>query len=220
MFPGVYEVKRYSGAKEWKDIKWVCFGDSLTEENIRTSKHYFDFVSEKTGIEVVNMGVGGTGYKRAEEEGKAFYQRIVDVPTDADVVTIFGSGNDLKHIGSLGNPTDRGTDTICGCINTTIDNLYSIMPTVRLGIVSPTPWIYHQPSDNGSMARYSNTLKELCNLRGIPFLDLFRVSGFRPNEEKYRELVFSKDDGNGVHPNELGHELIAPKFKAFLDTLI
>lgn len=220
VLPKVYEVVGYEGDKEWKDIKWVCVGDSLTEENIRTTKHYFDYIAEKTGISVVNMGVGGTGYKRGEDREVAFYQRIEDVPADADVVTIFGSGNDVSILSSLGKITDTGTDTICGCINTTINRLYEINPAFQIGIIAPTPWVYHQPNNNSGMAVYVNAMKDICELQGIPFLDLFHCSGFRPNDEKYRNLVFSKDEGNGVHPNELGHKIISRRVKAFLDTLI
>lgn len=209
-----YNQKPYIGKK------WVCMGDSLTEKNLRSTLNYHDYIAENTGITVVNMGRSGTGYKRTEDEGYAFYQRISNVPTDADVVTIFGSGNDLKFADVLGNPTDNGTDTICGCINKTIDNLYVTLPTIRLGIISPTPWIYNQPSNNGTMCRYADALKEICALRGIPFLDLFRCSGLRPNEKTFRELAYSKDEGNGVHPDETGHSLIAPRIKAFLDSLI
>jgi lysophospholipase L1-like esterase len=209
-----YNSKPYIGKK------WVCMGDSLTEKNLRSTLNYHDYIAEKTGITVVNMGRSGTGYKRTEDEGYAFYQRITNVPTDADVVTIFGSGNDLKFADVLGSPTDKGTDTICGCINKTIDNLLAILPTIRLGIISPTPWVYNQPSDNGTMCRYADALKEICALRGIPFLDLFRCSGLRPNDKTFRELAYSKDEGNGVHPDETGHSLIAPKIKVFLDSLI
>ena len=220
VWPEVYEVIGYTCAKKWQDLKWICVGDSLTEENIRTTKHYFDYIAEKTGINPINMGVGGTGYKRGEENSSAFYQRISRIPTDADVVTIFGSGNDLALSNVLGQPTDTGTDTICGCVNTTIDNLFAILPTVQLGIISPTPWVNNEPADNGTMCKYADALKEICALRGIPFLDLFRCSTFRPNDAEYRDLVFSKDDGNGVHPDETGHGIIAPKIKAFLDSLI
>lgn len=218
--PEVYEVIGYNSLQKWAGLKWVCVGDSLTEENIRTTKHYFDYIADKTGMSVVNMGIGGTGYKRGEDRGLAIYQRIEDVPSDADVVTIFGSGNDVSILSALGKVTDTGTDTICGCINTTINKLYEINPAMQIGIISPTPWVHHQPSDNSGMAVYATALKDICALQGIPFLDLFRCSGFRPNDAEYRELVFSKDDGNGVHPNELGHKIIAPKIKSFLETLI
>lgn len=219
VWPEVYEVTGHS-RQEWKGLNWVCVGDSLTEENERTSKHYFDYIAEKTGISVVNMGVGGTGYKRGEDRNLAIYQRIEGVPADADVVTIFGSGNDVSILSALGKVTDTGTDTICGCINTTINKLYEINPAIQIGIIAPTPWVYHQPSDNSGMAVYVRALKDICELQGIPFLDLFHNSGFRPNDEEYRNVVFSKDDGNGVHPNEKGHGIIAPKIKRFLEAFI
>lgn len=212
------EIKPEQLPKKWSRKKWVCVGDSLTEVNARSDLRYFDYVTAETGIHVVNMGLSGSGYMNRTEEGLAFHQRISSVPTDADVVTIFGSGNDMEF--ALGSPADTGVGTICGCINTTLDNLFAICPAIRVGVVSPTPWINNQPSDNGSMAHYVNALKDICFLRGIPFLDLFHCSGYRPNDEKYRSLVFSKDDGNGVHPNELGHELIAPRFRAFLEEII
>ena len=48
------------------DKKWVVVGDSLTEKNNRATKNYHDYISEEVGINVINMGVGGTGYKRKE----------------------------------------------------------------------------------------------------------------------------------------------------------
>lgn len=206
-------------AKEWEGKKWVCVGDSLTDVNSRTTKHYFDYVAEKTGIETVNMGVSGSGYKKRYDNNNAFYQRISNVPTDADVVTIFGSFNDNSFCAdSLGNPSDTGTDTICGCINKTINNLYAVLPTVQLGIVAPTPW--GTISDSNTSGQYVEALKQICAKRGIPFLDLYHCSGLRPWDATFRQLAYSKDEGSGVHPDETGHKMIAPHFKSFLDTLI
>lgn len=223
--PEVKKVVSFSSGgsgKQWNHLKWCCMGDSLTEENIRTDKHYHTYVSEKTGIQVVNMGLSGSGYMRRQDEGLSFVDRITSIPHDCDVVTIFGSGNDLGHINVLGNVTDTGTDTICGCVNRTIDLLYSVLPTVQLGVVSPTPWNGNTPDNaNASMTLYSNALKEICERRGIPFLDLYRLSGYRPNDATYRSLVFSKDpEGVANHPNELGHKIISSHFYNFLNGLI
>ena len=213
--------------KKWSDKKWCCVGDSLTEINTTTTTRYFDYIKNVTGIEIINMGVSGSGYARHQDNGNAFYQRIDNVPIDIDVVTIFGSGNDGSAGLEIGSPSDSGTDTICGCINTTIDNLYKILPTVPLGIISPTPWSWQIPEDETCfMYRYSNALKAICEYRGIPFLDLFRLSAFRTMKDgavsaEIHDLLFSNDpDGNCTHPNELGHKLIAPKIKAFLESLI
>lgn len=207
----------------WYDKKWVCVGDSLTEQNSRTDKHYYDYVSDKTGIHVHVMGVGGTGYIRGQADNNAFYQRISAVPTDADVITIFGSLNDLGSGSELGTKDDTGTTTIGGCINSTLDNLFAVMPLANVGIVSPTPWNaeqYDSIHEPNAASAYCELLKAICKKRSIPYLDLFHKSLLRPWDATFRQLAYSKDEGSGTHPDENGHKLIAPRFKGFLDSLI
>ena len=211
----------YEAGGVWKNKKWTVVGDSLTEVNRRATKRYYNYVSDKTGITVYNMGVSGTGYMREKENNRAFFQRISNVPTDSDVITIFGSFNDLSLISNIGTATDTGTDTIGGCINTTLDNLFSVLPLANIGIVTPTPWQNSTPMDpTNSANRYVSLLIEICKLRGIPCLDLFHCSQLRPWEASYRELCYSHDDGAGTHPDENGHKIIAPEFEAFLDRLL
>lgn len=210
----------YTLGAEWRGKKWVCVGDSLTAENIRTTKHYFDYVADATGITTVNMGYSGSGYARLANENHAFYQRISSCPTDADVVTIFGSFNDLGAGLPLGTVNDIGTDTLAGCINTTITNLQTIIPLVNLGIVAPTPWATAVPDTSGEDFNYVEMIKAICAKRSIPYLDLWRESNLRPWDADFRELAYSKDGGSGTHPDENGHKLIAPRFKAFLETLL
>ena len=217
IIPALKKVRQGSAnAKPLSGIKWTAMGDSLTEENSRTTKHYFDYVSERTGAEVTNMGKSGTGYKKGEDDNAAFYQRTADIPSDTDIVTVFGSGNDLTL--TLGTPNDSGTDTICGCVNTTIDNIYDVVPTARLIIVSPTPWQSYNPANEGNaMDLYSKALGEICRRRGIPFLDLYHCSSLRPWDSEFRTLAYSKDDGNGVHPDETGHEMISWAFQSAIE---
>lgn len=216
---GAYEITGITNRK-WVGKKWVCIGDSLTEVNSRTTLHYHDYIAEKTGITVVNMGDSGSGYMHEQDLETAFYQRAVNIPLDADVYTIFGSGNDLSH--TLGTPTDTGTDTICGCINETIDVLIGLLPTIQLGIVAPTPWAPYPPdlNDTNVMAQYVKALKEICYLRSIPFLDLYHESNLRPWTAEGRTACYSKDDGGGTHPDEAGHKIIASRFEGFLGSLL
>ena len=206
--------------KPWTGKKWVCVGDSLTEVNIRAEFRYYDYVKKHTGINVVIMGASGSGYARLADQNKAFYQRISDVPTDADVVTIFGSFNDLGAGLDIGTVNDTGTTTLAGCINTTIDNLQTVIPLVNLGIVAPTPWNTTQPTTSGTAYEYVEMLKAICERRSIPFLDLWRCSNLRPWDADFRALAYSKDEGAGTHPDENGHKLIAPRFEGFLNTLL
>jgi len=219
----VIELSTGLGVKNnpWSGKKWVCVGDSLTEANSKTTKHYFDYISDATGISVVNMGISGTGYANGQATNNAFYQRVANVPTDADVVTIFGSFNDIATGLPIGSVTDSDTDTLAGCINTTLDNLFDTVPLANLGIVTPTPWTGYNPWNGSAIGNeYVQMIIDICKKRGLMCLDLYHCSELRPWQTSYLPLAYSKDNGGGTHPDETGHAIIAPKFQGFLDSLM
>ena len=223
-------LKAVQTTKPWTGKKWVVVGDSLTQAlnsdgtNANTDKYYHTHIAEETGISIVNMGQGGTGYKKTDDSGYAFYQRIVNVPTDADVITIMGSINDLSRTENytLGEPTDTGTDTICGCINTTLDNLFSTFPLANVGIITPMPNDYYNyfnfetDTRTQRITEYCEKLTEICHRRSIPVLDMFHGSGMRPWDANFK-AAFMPD---GTHANEAGHKIMATKIKAFLESLL
>lgn len=219
MFPFLMEGKMNAAypSQRWHGLKWTGIGDSITESYKVTGAHYFDLICASTGISFVNKGGSGTGYAKGTSN---FMTRALTVDTDSDVVTFFGSGNDASSGLPLGAATDTGTETIAGCINTAINNLYSVMPVVQLGIITPTPWQGNMPSNDGFMEKYSNLIVEICRLRSIPCLDLFHCSNLNPNSETVRAIAYSRDDGGGTHPSEIGHAIIAPRFLAFLESLL
>ena len=218
----VPKIDASQSSKPYLDVKWTVVGDSLTETNSRSTKFYHEYIADELGFDVTNMGVSGTGYARTSENNTAFYQRINNIPLDTEVVTIFGSFNDLGSPLPLGTSRDTGTETIAGCINTTLDNLNTKLPLVPVGIIAPTPWHTTRPwlkESQGSL--YVELLIQICMDRGLPLLDLYHTSGLRPWEESYRTLVYDKDPvGNGTHPNEIGHELISKRVREFVKTLI
>ena len=203
--------------------KWVALGDSLTEKNVSATSNYTDFISTNNSMELVNMGVGGTGYMRGYDGNNAFYQRAENIPS-CDIITIFGSGNDLAYYSDLGVATDSSTDTICGCINETLDVIFANHPTTPLLVIAPTPWAGNTPDMTTGMALYCERLKEICSMRGVAYLDLFHHSGLRPNDTVQRDLVFYNGslDGHGdyVHPNKLGHSIIAPRIMQAMESVI
>ena len=207
-------------ANNSNNLKWCVLGDSLTEKNSRALKNYHDYISEKEGFNVVNCGVSGTGYMRTKENNTAFYQRVNTIPTDSDIVTIFGSGNDLSLIDSLGLPTDTTTDTICGCINETIKLIFKRLPGVKLGIISPCPWgSYPTNVNDNAMMKYSKAMEEVCKRWGVPYLDLYHTSNMRPWDETFKNMFYKRDNGNSVHPDEDGHKLFYNRIGSFVKSL-
>ena len=204
------------------DIKWGAIGDSLTDHTNADFKNYLDYIAEQTGVEAVNYGVSGSGYKAKSGESKAFYQRALNIASDLDVVTIFGSGNDAGEA-ELGEYTDTGTTTLAGCINTTIENLLSVNPLVRIGLITPTPWGSYNPKNTSSsgtwMRQYSELIVKICDYWGIPCLNLYLESNLRPwDATQAAELYLG--DGDTTHPNAEGHKRIASMIKAFLVKII
>lgn len=217
-----YIIKNYS---KYCDKTWCAFGDSLTEKNFRALMNYHDFVAQDLGINVINYGVSGSGYKN----GGHWYTRIANITKDFDVCTLFGSFNDLSY--DIGNVTDNGTDTICGCINTTLDLFYTTYPTKKIGIITPTAW--NVSYNDGSILttkseQYVNALITIAKMRGIPCLDLYHESGLRPWDENFRYNYYREYNTNtgqyvqddGVHPNSKGQEYFAYMVEEFIKSII
>lgn len=153
---------------------------------------------------------------------------MATISEDIDVITIFGSGNDAGAGLPIGEPTDRGEESLCGFINKAIDEVQRLFPLVPFGIITPTPWNGGEPNDTNAtwFINYSKAIQDICALRGVPCLDLYHCSNLHPSNEEFRRLAYSRDadgvDGNpnGTHPDENGHKIIAPRFKSFLESLL
>lgn len=207
-------------ARQLAGKKWVVIGDSLTEHNQRATKNYHDYVADETGITVVNLGRSGRGYAKVAGD-MTFVDAVSGIPQDADVITIFGSGNDMGAGLDVGSITDTGTATLCGCVNAAIDAVFDAFPLTPFGIITPTPWINNEPSDgNTNFSQYSAAIVDICRRRGVPCLDLYHCSNLHPDDADFREIAYSRDEGDGVHPDENGHKIIAPRFREFLYSLI
>ena len=61
-------------------------------------------------------------------------------------------------------------------------------------------------------------MKEICESKGIAFLDLYRTSGLEPWIEEQNELYYSNADG--CHPNDEGHKILASKIAPFLQSVM
>lgn len=206
-------------------IRWMAIGDSLTSAYTlgESSDNYVSLVAKRLGIVAINKGVGGSGYWKNKNINNAFFQRIPTYTEEADVITIFGSFNDLgtedgiNGASVMGDISDTTTDTICGCINATLDAIEEYYPKAIVGIITPTPWSNSHASINPES--YVTKLKEIAEYRSIPCLDLFHSSNLRPWDESFREMFYlNKEDG--AHPNTLGHKRISGMIANFMQSIV
>lgn len=194
----------------WEDKKWVAFGDSLTDETINATKKYHKHIQEKTGINLVVMGKGGTGYYTTHDSGTCFYQRMQNVPADTDVITILGSINDWKYsnlgieIGTATDTADSGT--LCGYMNKCIDVAIEKAPYAQIALISAP---YYRGIALDKQEALCTALQGVARHRRVKFLDLYHESGFRIENDVFAQQFttdFSTTDETFGHPNNAFHE--------------
>lgn len=205
--------------KKLSAIKWAGIGDSLTYPGTtRASQKYYDYINRNTGIQFTNLGVSGTGYMNDYNGAGTFRSRIDQIPVDTNVVTIFGSVNDMTY--PIGTAEDTDDTTVMGCVYLTIQGIFTQRPDVVLGIIAPTPTMQHTPFGGGNMVTFVAELRKMCEKYSIPFLDLFHESNMRPWDSTFRESYYSKDGGNGTHPDENGYKRFTPMIQQFIESLV
>ncbi len=212
------------------EIKWIVVGDSITEKNMTAEIRYYDFVQKDFQCEVVNYGRSSTGYM-IPATYETFYDRIEQIDfTDADVITIFGSFNDLGQGFEFGTAEDEGTETLGGCMNRTIEKIRAKAPDIKIGIATPTPWnlgqgysgvtdsVMYWGVSKEECDHYVSLLMEVAARQGVPVLDLYHAGLFDPNSDVDRAAYFNENglQDPGIHPNSVGHSLMAPLWKDFL----
>lgn len=192
-----------AGYPDWSHLKWYVMGDSLTStDNSFTGKRYYDFVQEKTGIQLIVDGIGATGYRNGEDRGESFLNRVQNIPEDVDIVSIFGSGNDV----SSAEPEYANR-----AIYDTLVWIAFNRPGLRVIVAPPSPW-YGYPKRNDPWKAYCDRLQVCALALDFRYLsDLWECPPFNPNFTGHMEKFFTTDPA-GVHPNEAGHEALATYF--------
>lgn len=205
--------------------KWYAIGDSFTafySDNPRNSQvNYVDYVAGALGLAVTNVGVGGSGYKAPEPgDGSTSYPAKALGCAGYDLVTIFGSFNDIAASLPLGTVTDTGTTTLAGLMYNAINNIRDTEPGATIVVISPAPWISQNSVTGGAWGTidpddYVAMLEAICRRYNVPFVDVYHQGGASPwlwGTTSDPDLTYLYD---GTHYNALGHQkFIAPMVTA------
>ena len=212
---------------ELKGKKINALGDSITEGVGVTSqdKLYFNIVKDKETLSLTrNYGRSGSRVAcEAHEPGTSLVERYTIMDDDADIIVVFGGTNDYGFgTGMIGTMEDRYPDTFYGACHTLYKGLIEKYPLATIVIMTPVkrswgvnPELIHPSRVNATLSDYRNVIKEVAEYYALPVLDLYALSGIDPNVE-INKINYCPD---GLHPNDLGHEVIASKLINFLKAL-
>lgn len=215
------------------DLKINFLGDSITEGAGASvyDNCFVKLIEKKTGALCRNYGIGGTRIAKQVQPSedpvydRDFCSRIWQMEKDADIIAVFGGTNDFGHGDApIGTITDKTPDTFCGALNYLYENLINEFSNAFIFVMTPM----HRADENNPrgegkktvdgplLYQYVAMIKEAANRFYLPVLDLFANSGIYPANPAHRE----KYTADGLHPNDLGHKIIANMVTDFIENSI
>lgn len=209
-------------------MKINFLGDSITrgacasvEEN-----RYSTLVCKKLGAEEKNYGISGTRIAKqkepnplAKEDDKDFVTRAPTMDKDADFVFVFGGTNDYGHGDvPLGNIADETQYSFYGAIKWLAEYLLSVYDKDKICFILPlhryneeNPYGEGRKSMAGApLSAYIQAEIEVLEYYGIEYLD-FRNLFPEPKTNTSNALM-----QDGLHPNDVGHRLLADKIVEYI----
>ena len=221
---GNYYLNTFSKALKKKKI--ACLGDSITEgvkANGWQWHRYIDKYFKENGIEttIVNLGVGGTSVCTSSYVSSSlqpFVNRLNTIPTDADVIVIFGGTNDWGNNATLGTISDTGSSSFYGAYKYMLEWFANNRPNAKILTITPlkryyrgytSTWTNAQTTRNNKgqlLQDYVRAVKEVSEMYAIPCVDLHNESGLNP----VLDIVRTKYMEDGLHPTAEGNKKMYP----------
>ena len=219
----------------YKGKVWTALGDSLTMTTSSNSiKHtpngrgYLYWVNEKLGFgKINNMGLDSSTISTVRTSPQNFIQRMVNIPSDSDLITVFGGYNDMWSGSSkLGSINDTDTNTIYGALNKIARYLLVTYPKATIVFFTTLHWTWEREGSSANPPYVVNpnglttpllnqAIRDIGNKYSIPVIDLEKNSGIFPGTFNQQTKVvtkyphFSYYTYDGLHLNERGHQKIA-----------
>ena len=207
------KIEDMTKTESWYKGKKICaYGDSVTEQN-----KWQSFVSSYFNCSFYNKGVGGTTVTQINSSTNHMSgdTRIETIPTDSDVVLVFGGHNDWSNASI--NMGDIKTDALSE--STSFKSAFGLMlkkiqtrcPNAKIITMTPVGGRTEEASTNQDkqfyirdlcMSDFANAVKEVSAYYGIPCIDINANSGINTlNHTTYIADL--------IHPNLEGGKLIA-----------
>lgn len=191
-------------------LTWAVLGDSITAAP-GLERNYHGIVADKLGLTAIGYGYSGSWVSYTEQmDGVEMCTRYDAMTDSADIVTCFGGINDINNGAALGQMGDTEKTTFYGAMDILIQGLLRKYPGKRIGFITPLRY-----GDGTKEEPYIDAIHDVCEKYAVPVLDLYREGMISTATEELSATYFK----DGLHPNELGHDVMARKVEAFLKRL-
>lgn len=200
----------------------VCCGLGSTDI---TTYSFPALLNTRYGLSIINHALGDATIGSYDDEYLAERSVITQIDSaqinNGDFAIIFAGSEDYKSgIAKIGNNSDASNYSFKGALNLAIQKLLQKNSNIKILVISP---IFRarldandfRNSDDTPINRlylrdYANAMKEVSEINHVPFLDLYSSCMIN----KYN---FSKYLGDGLYPNNNGHDMLCNKIFSALD---
>ena len=199
---------------KWKGKKIIVDGDSITHfgQWHIWLKEWFEWATVynhacsgqsltilRNANDASGVGQGLKGYERVQQNYEA----------DADAIILMGDSNNCGNKNAIGVYSDTTEDTWCGRMNLMLDAITTKYPTKPIILISNPPrGATDRHGINDSAHIQANAMKDLAWNRGFYYIDCYHTNLYRPNIPQ-NVTLFGNNGKDIVHPNELGHKMMA-----------
>ena len=198
----------------------LYFGDSICYgEGYRGG--YAKIISENNNMSYTNKGVSGATITRRDGVS-CILDSVLNSTETADYIILEGGTNDAGGFQEFGTVTSGYSDTLdettfCGAVESLLKNSLIKWHDKKICFILTTN-TYRRPNQK----EYFDSIKQICEKWGVPYLDLFTKGRLNTNIEIMLNNYTSDWQGNpdGLHPNEQGYKLFyVNQITEFLKTL-
>lgn len=217
---------------------------------INNIQKYIRFIQAKYGFEVIDCARWGTGFLQKNSANDPCLPIAIENNKDAQVNIILTAigvndyiNNNIYKLGNIGeevfNPEDpyNTENNICGAIDYSFSKIIENWgDKAKIGVILPLPCHTATSGNEGQVNCLANNamgfnLKDLvekieyyCIKYGIPYLDMFRQSGFYIENAIFRQnntYTGFVTTGDGLHPITDWHRNVySAKVEDFIKKLL
>lgn len=213
---------------------WQVLGDSISTVGayVAVGEHYYNLIADRYDMDFTDADVNANGgrsiaYNTSSGVVGSFVEKVAELTTAKDIVTILGGVNDYifnTPIGTMGKDSN-GNITIpsnaqdCTTFYDALKYIYNYIltnfPSTRLFHILPLRRGSVSTSQKNSIGNtiddYWNAIIEVADYFCVGVIPLGKECSVNPRVESLRQLYFAttSDQGQITHPNKLGQQRMA-----------
>lgn len=183
---------------KWKDKIWTTLGDSIMYAN-----NIQPVVNSSLGFATINnLAVAGQSVETMADN------LTTEIANASDLITLYGCFNNFTPgglpIGSITDSPNKSGTTFLSKFKYTVETVLNLAPTklfVIIGTHNGTdayrPALYGAVNGSDDIGNYVKAMGELARHYGLPFIDMYNLSGFNA-------FSLSTYTNDNLHPNSTG----------------